>query len=164
MKQKTSWLCSYRLPIVFFVTVLFLSACARIDVYEKNVSIPKYQWQYNYQPNFEFVITDTVSSYMIYIVVRHTDAYRYNNIWMNVGIKNPGDSVRTQRFELQLGSDAKGWEGVGMDDIWEVRKPITRGAVKFNKPGNYIFTLAQTMRENPLPNVMSAGIRVEKVK
>lgn len=146
------------------VAVFLLNACARLDVYEKNVSIPKYEWQYNFQPSFDFAITDTSSAYMIYIVVRHTDAYRYNNIWLNIGTKNPGDSIRNQRFELQLASDAKGWEGVGMDDIWEVRKPITKGAVKFNKAGTYSFTLSQIMRENPLPNVMSTGVRVEKVK
>lgn len=146
------------------VTVFLLNACARLDVYEKNVSIPKYEWRYNFQPSFDFSITDTASAYMIYIVVRHTDAYRYNNIWLNIGTKNPGDSIRNQRFELQLASDAKGWEGVGMDDIWEVRKPITKGPVKFNKAGTYSFTLSQIMRENPLPNIMSAGVRVEKVK
>ena len=146
------------------ITVVCLTACAKLDVYEKNVSIPKYEWSYSYKPNFDFTITDTVSSYQVYIVLRHTDAYRYNNIWLNLGTKFPGDSIHYQRFELQLGSDAGGWEGTGMDDIWEVRKPVTRGPVKFNKAGNYTFMLEQVMRENPLPNIMNAGIRVQRVK
>ena len=149
---------------VLAVTVLSLSACAKLDVYEKNTFIPKYEWSYNFKPAFDFIITDTVSSYEIYVVLRHTDAYRYNNIWLNLGTKFPGDSIRYQRLELQLGTDAGGWEGAGMDDIWEVRKPVTRGPIKFNKPGNYTFTLAQVMRENPLPNIMNAGIRVQRIK
>ncbi len=150
--------------MILVITVVSLTACANLDVYEKNVSIPKHEWSYSYIPTFDFSITDTASSYEIYIVLRHTDAYRYNNIWLNLGTKFPGDSMRYQRFELQLGSDAAGWEGTGMDDIWEVRKPVTKGPVKFSKPGSYTFTLAQVMRENPLPNIMNAGIRVQRVK
>jgi gliding motility-associated lipoprotein GldH len=100
----------------------------------------------------------------LYIVLRHTDAYRYNNIWLNVGTQSPGDTTRYQKFDLQLGTDATGWEGTGMDDIWEVRKLITNGPVRFNKAGNYKFTIAHIMRENPLPNIMNIGLRVEKVK
>jgi gliding motility-associated lipoprotein GldH len=153
----------YCLPALI-AAVICLQACAKLDVYEKNVSIPKYKWSYSYKPAFEFSITDTASSYEIYIVLRHTDAYRYNNIWLNLGTKFPGDSIRYQRFELKLGSDAAGWEGTGMDDIWEVRKPVTRGPVKLSKTGSYTFTLEQVMRENPLPDIMNAGIRVQRVR
>ena len=152
----------------FFVLVtsgsLWLTACSRVDVFEKNAVIPKNQWSYSLQPAFDFIIKDTTASYNLYVVLRHTDAYRYNNIWLNVGTQSPGDSTRYQKFELQLGSDAKGWEGTGMDDIWELRKLITNGPVRFNKAGNYHFSVAQIMRENPLPNIMNIGIRVEKVK
>jgi gliding motility-associated lipoprotein GldH len=144
--------------------ILAVASCNSIDVYEKNSSIPNYQWSYQFKPAFEFTISDTSAQYMIYVVLRHTDAYRYNNIWLNAGTRFPGDSIQYQRFEFQLGDDARGWEGTGMDDIWEVRKPITRGPVKFAKAGTYSFVLAQVMREDPLPNVLSAGIRVEKVK
>lgn len=143
---------------------IWLTACTQLDVFEKNKPIPNNQWQYNFQPVFDFVIKDTTASYNVLIVLRHTDAYRYNNIWLNVGTQSPKDSMRYQKFELQLGTDAQGWEGTGMDDIWELRKLITNGPVKFNKAGNYHFSVAHIMRENPLPNVMDVGIRVEKVR
>jgi gliding motility-associated lipoprotein GldH len=150
--------------IVFFALILCIGGCTQLDVYEKNATMPKQEWAYSFKPSFDFTITDTNSSYGIYIVLRHTDAYRYNNIWLNAGTKFPGDSMRYQRLELSLGNDATGWEGTGMDDIWEVRKPITKGPIKLSKTGNYTFTLSQVMRENPLEHIMSAGIRVEKVK
>ena len=151
--------------ILFFLIVsIWLSACKQLDVFEKNVVIPKNQWQYSLKPSFDFTIKDTSASYNVSVVLRHTDAYRYNNIWINLGTQSPGDSVRYQKFDLQLGNDARGWEGTGMDDIWELRKLITNGPVKFNRAGNYDFIVEQIMRENPLPNIMSVGIRVEKVK
>jgi gliding motility-associated lipoprotein GldH len=151
----------------FYTAILcctLLAGCSTLDIYEKNVTIPKQEWQYGFKPAFDFTISDTASLYNIFIVLRHTDAYRYNNIWLNVGSKFPGDTVHYQRIELTLGSDANGWEGTGMNDIWEVRKPITRGPVKLGRKGNYTFTLEQVMRENPLQHIMNAGIRVEKVK
>jgi gliding motility-associated lipoprotein GldH len=150
--------------LILLPVALCLSACSKIEIFEKNVPIPKHSWAYSLRPEFDFTVTDTISQYNLYVVLRHTDAYRYNNIWLNIGSQAPADTTRYQRFELQLGSDATGWEGIGMDDIWEIRKPITRGPFKFNKTGNYRFTIAQVMRENPLPEIMSVGVRVEKVK
>ena len=150
--------------IFIVIASVWLSACTQLDVFEKNTVIPKNQWQYSLIPNFDFVIKDTAASYNVYIVLRHTDAYQYNNIWLNVGTRSPADTTRYQKFDLQLGTDAKGWEGTGMDDVWELRKLITNGPVKFNRAGNYTFSVAQIMRENPLANVMSVGVRVEKAK
>ncbi len=162
--RRKAYLSQHFLVVFIIITSTFLTACTRLDVFEKNRVIPKNQWPYSLQPSFDFIIKDTTASYNVYIVLRHTDAYRYNNIWLNVGTQSPGDSTRYQKFELQLGTDAKGWEGTGMDDIWELRKLITNGPVKFNKAGNYHFSVAQIMRENPLHHIMNIGIRVEKIK
>ncbi|MGH2564118.1 MAG: hypothetical protein ACRDE8_14425 [Ginsengibacter sp.] len=48
--------------------------------------------------------------------------------------------------------------------MFEVRKNITPGAVPFKKPGEYTFSVAQIMRENPLSHILNVGFRVEKVK
>lgn len=144
--------------------VILFSACNKLDVYEKNSSIPQYKWQQTMQPSFEFSIEDTSAAYMIYVVLRHADAYRYNNIWLNIGTQFPGDSIRYQRFEIPLGNDAKGWDGMGMDDIWEIRKAISNGPIKLSRKGLYKFSVAQIMRENPLEHIMSVGMRVERVK
>jgi len=80
-----------------------------------------------------------------------------------VGSRAPGDTMRFQNIDITLGSDAKGWEGRGMDDIYEFRKNITPGPVPFKKPGTYTFTISHIMRENPLRHILSIGLRVEKV-
>jgi gliding motility-associated lipoprotein GldH len=156
---------SYKSALLILTVIsIWLTACSKIDVFEKNIAIPGHKWNYNMQPLFDFTISDTTAQYNLYLVLRHTDAYPYNNIWLNIGSQAPADTMRYQRFDLQLGTDAGGWEGNGMDDIWEVRKSITKGPIKFNKKGNYKFSVAQVMRENPLTEIMSVGVRVEKVK
>jgi gliding motility-associated lipoprotein GldH len=146
-----------------FLVVSLISSCVKLDVFEKNEVIGG-QWMYTNTPAFTFNITDTAASYNIFIELRHTDAYKYNNIWLKVGSQAPGDTMHFQNMNITLGTDAKGWEGNGMDDIFELRKNITPGPVPLKKPGKYTFTISQIMRENPLQHILSVGLRVEKAK
>lgn len=149
---------------LLLVFISFISGCETIDVFEKNVSIPNHEWNSSLKPEISFEISDTTSLYNIYVVLRHTDAYRYKNIWMNIHTQVPGDTLLKQRLDLVLAADDKGWLGSGMDDIFEHRIRITSTPQKLSKPGLYRFRIEQIMREDPLQYVMNVGIRVEKVK
>ncbi|HMK03109.1 MAG TPA: gliding motility lipoprotein GldH [Ferruginibacter sp.] len=154
-----------RLKIICFSLVassLQLFSCTQTDVFEKNTVIPKYEWQSSFKATGSFLIKDTVSAYNIYLVLRHTDAYKYNNVWLNIGLQPPGDSLHIQKVDLQLGDDVNGWEGSGMNDIWEVRKLLNGQPRRFKQGGNYNFSISHIMRDNPLLNVMSVGLRIEK--
>lgn len=150
--------------LLFILLSLFITSCDKVGVFEKTVQVPSQTWFYNNKPAFTFTIEDTTIAYNVFVVLRHTDAYNYNNLWITLGSHAPGDTMRYQNINLQLGNDIKGWEGTGMDDIFEVRKNITPGPLSFKKAGNYTFTIAQIMRENPLRHILNVGIRVEKVK
>ncbi|MBX2889135.1 MAG: gliding motility lipoprotein GldH [Ferruginibacter sp.] len=159
IKNKSSLLLSTGLILM---VLLGLGACKEIAIYEHNTPVPGYNWKRNFTANGKFKITDTTAFYNIYIVIRHTDSYAYNNIWVNFGVKSPGDSMRYQKLDLSLGNDRSGWEGVGMNDIWEVRKLMFGQPRRFVEPGVYEFTINQIMRDDPLQHILSAGLRVEK--
>ncbi len=139
--------------------LLFLTACTQTNIFENNTAIPKQAWQSSFAATGSFAIADTSSAYNTYIVLRHTDAYRYNNIWLNIGIQPPGDSMRYNKMSVELATDATGWMGTGMNDIWELRQLVY---LPFKKTGTYKYTISQIMRDDPLPAVLSAGVRVEK--
>lgn len=143
---------------------MVFASCIKTGLYEKVAVIPSQQWFYSNTPEFTFHIDDTTSLYNVYVVLRHTDLYKYNNIWLKIGLKSTTDSINYQNINLVLGTDSKGWEGTGMDDIYEVRKNISPAPFSFKRSGDYTFSIAQIMRENPLSNILSVGIRVEKVK
>ncbi len=143
---------------------LLISCTSGLDVFEKNIALPGQQWESSFKPEISFTIKDTSSLYNIYLVLRHTDAYNYNNIWVKATVHQPGDSsTKSRQFDLALATNEKGWLGSAMDDIYEHRiliQPQTR----FKKPGEYNFTIEEVMREDPLKHVLNVGIRVEKVK
>ena len=150
---------SLSLIVIFFL----ITACTKVDVFEKNVTIPNHEWSSAFKPEIVFEITDTLSAYNIFAVVRHSDAYRYKNIWLNVYTQAPGDTINKQQLDLQLATDDKGWLGSGMDDIYEHRILITGKPVAL-RAGTYRFRLENIMREDPLQHVFNVGILVDKAK
>lgn len=139
--------------------MLGLFSCTQTNVFENNTTIPGSSWKNSFAAKGSFSITDTTAPYKTYIVLRHTDAYRYSNIWLNLGLKAPGDSMRYSKINIDLGTDAGGWMGTGMNDIWEMRQLIL---VPLKKQGVYNYSISQIMRDDPLAAMLSAGLRVEK--
>ncbi|MBS1596676.1 MAG: gliding motility lipoprotein GldH [Bacteroidetes bacterium] len=159
-KPRFSFFSLYILFLTFFIS----SCSMTTGVFEKNIVIPKQQWESGFKPEIDFTIKDTISLYNIYIVLRHTEAYNFNNIWIKAAVQEPGDpAVKSQQYDLTLATNGKGWLGTAMDDIYENRVLI-QPETKFKKAGDYHFTLQQIMREDPLKHILNVGIRVEKVK
>jgi gliding motility-associated lipoprotein GldH len=149
---------------VLGVTVLSaVLSCKQIDIHEYQKVIPSNQWSRSESINGTFTVNDTVHLYNIYVVLRHRDAYEYNNIWLNIGLQPPGDSISFQKVNLTLGNDMNGWEGTGIGDIREVRKLISGKPRRFIKPGTYHYSIRHIMRDDPLKYVMNVGLRLEKV-
>jgi gliding motility-associated lipoprotein GldH len=140
-----------------------LASCMELNNFEQNVEIKKHEWSALQPAEVSFNITDTVSAYNVLVVLRHTDAYAYKNIWLNIATQQPGDSVyRRERFELTLQQPDGTWMGTGLNDIWEVRYPLFTN-IRFTKQGTYHIQLQQAMRDEPLLHIMNAGVRIEKV-
>lgn len=152
--------------IILLLVLVSPGSCNPIDLYEKNVSIPGHEWKSNFKPEFRFEIKDTSALYDVMLVLRHTEKYGYNNIWLNLSMKAPGDSLRSVRVEKVLATNAEGWLGTGMDDIYEHRvslnKELADNGFSFRRAGEYIFRIEQVMREDPLRHIMNAGLRIEK--
>ncbi|MEJ0081147.1 MAG: gliding motility lipoprotein GldH [Puia sp.] len=111
--------------------------------FEKNLTFDNHAWPSSVKPDIAFEITDTVSTYNIYIVLRHTDGYHFNNIYIRATVKEPGDPKgRTGDYDLQLATNDKGWIGTAMDDIYDARLLI-QPKTRFRKSGVYHITMEQ---------------------
>ena len=103
MKSKSIFnLLTFKIGFLIFFSAMILSSCNNIDLFEKQSQIPSQQWFYNNVPEFTFHIEDTSATYHLYVVLRHTDLYQYNNIWLQVGSKAPQDSMKFQKLNLSL--------------------------------------------------------------
>jgi hypothetical protein len=71
----------------------------------------------------------------------------------------------SMRIEVPLAQENGKWLArKSMNEIYEHKASLTgSGAVHFTKRGIYSIQLERIMRVNPLKDVMSIGIRLEKI-
>jgi gliding motility-associated lipoprotein GldH len=149
--------------ISFFLAVFFLFSCDKSVVLEKNIAIPGYAWEMNNIIRLQAEIDDTISPHNVYINVRNGSGYEFSNLFLFMTTVTPGGKVARDTLELTL-ADARGkWLGSGSGDVWDNRILFKRD-FKFPEAGIWHFELQQAMRVNPLPGVMDAGMRIERVK
>ena len=148
------------LLLAFSFSLIAFFSCTTIDLYEKDVAVPRHEWKSNFRPEFSFTIKDTSKPYQFFLVLRHTEKYKYTNIYVNLYVQAPGsDSVQKIQRQLTLATK-DGWLGKGMDDIYEHRAAL--GDPQTLKAGTYKFTLEQIMREDPLEYILDVGLRIQK--
>ena len=151
-------------PLFLILSCCIIFSCNTIDLYEKTAAVPGHKWTTAFKPEFSFTIKDTSVPYNVFFVIRHTEKYNYNNLFINLYSKQPvAGSLIKQQLEIVLATNDKGWLGTAMDDIYEqrIRLSPAEGSY-FPKSGTYTFSLEQIMREQPLEHIMNVGLRIEK--
>lgn len=108
-------------------------------------------------------ITDTVSLHNIYFNIRNAGGYQFSNLYLFLTTITPKGEEARDTVELTLADDRGKWLGDGSGDIWDNRILFKR-KFRFPESGLYHFGLQQAMRVNPLPQIMDAGMRIEKVE
>lgn len=149
------------ITILALATVLFVS-CDSTRVFEDNIEIPDHEWFQEKPVVLSADIADTSIAYNVYINVRHAGYYRFSNLYMFVNTQFPDGRIQRDTVECQLASPEGKWLGDGLGDIWDNRV-LFKSNVTFRQPGTYRFELIQAMRIDPLPGIMDAGLRIEKV-
>ena len=152
----------FKFFLVLYIAIS-ISACQTIDLYEQVTSYPDHQWASKQINQYQFKISDTNALYNMYFVIRHHNAYHYKNIWLQVNTQAAGDSLQKQTININLADDMNGWMGAGMDDIYDHRVLIITKPMKLPL-GAFKISTQQIMREDPLQNILTTGIRFEKAK
>lgn len=161
--------------------VVSLASCVPSPYFQKSVALPNNMWSQKFSPAFTFDVNDTNIFYNLDFIIRHTNNYAYSNIWLNVLVKEPGDSTfKSARIEIPLAEPNGKWLGQGMGELYEQRRmividhnaiPITDNLIAisessvpnlFRKIGKYEIRLQQNMRDEVLSDVLHVGLRVTK--
>lgn len=152
------------LPFIFCFG-LILSGCDENVVYKAHEDIDDGLWYIKNKPTFKVEIKDTTATYNMYYLLRNTLQYPYYNLYLTRKFEAPGNKVISNTLEeVYLSNEATGKPfGHGLGDLFDHKIPFLKN-YRFPRSGTYTFTLAQSMRQNPLPFVMSVGISVEKVE
>lgn len=146
---------------LLFILISAVLSCTHIEVKERIADIPRHEWRKNVPAVVELDIADT-AAYQLYLLVRHTQQYRYNNLVARISVKDTANRpVTSFRVNASLVTPSGKWAGNNIDDLYDHRIRLNTDVPL--KKNRYRFTISQLMKDDPLLFILNAGIAVKKV-
>lgn len=141
--------------------MLFIASCDSNRVFETNVEIPDQSWNKDKVVAFTPLITDTLSILNVYVNVRNTSSYPFNNIFLFITTTSPTGQWIRDTLEIPLADSRGKWLGSGIGDIFFNRRAFKK-KIRFPVEGTYTFEIRQGMRTPDLKGIRDVGFRIEK--
>jgi gliding motility-associated lipoprotein GldH len=133
-----------RKVLVFLSIVFLLVACDSNIVVSETKSLPN-GWDKNEPISFTIPQLDSLKKYNIFIHVRNSNDYPYNNLFLVAAIEFPHGKTTTDTLEYKMAYPDGAWMGEGMGSIKE-NKLWFKENVRFSEEGNYNITITQAVR------------------
>lgn len=149
--------------IIALVSLLFI-ACTPKTVFSEFQTLPVHGWHQDSVLTYSLVMEDTVNPYDVLICVRHTEVYPYQNMWLFCSFGSLVDSVpvwSNDTIEFYLADDRGRW--LGNNSVSYMEMPVLFAQNhRFQRAGEYQFTIMQAMRETELRGVSDVGLMVRR--
>ena len=147
--------------IFVFLSLLLLVCCSSntessFNVFEEN------SWHADSAIIFNNNVADSITKYNLYLKIRHTTAFEYQNIVLVVDFQEKRDTI-----EVTLSEKNGKWLGVGFGDIKEVEYCFAKEVI-FNSKKTSNVTVEQAMRYGDQPvitnlkGIIALGINIKK--
>lgn len=142
---------------------MLLAGCDQSAVYKGVDDLEDGKWYVNKPLEFKFSIDDTSARYTIYYNIRNSVSYPYYNLYIRRVLLDSAGNTLQSRLDQMILLDPKTGKpyGDGLGDLFDHRISMGRN-YSFPHTGPYTIQLRQYMRQNPLPEIYSVGVTVEK--
>jgi len=150
----------FKFLVVAAIAIAIFSACSDNYVYNGYVTLPGEQWHADSLASFRVPVSDTVTFYNLYVNVRNTTDYPFQNLYLFIDIAAPNGATARDTFECYLADEHGKWLGKGRGKLRDNRF-LYRQNVRFGAQGEYRVTLQQAMRVEQLKGISEIGFRVE---
>jgi len=151
------------LPIWVFISLLLVIAgCDNQRVFEGKKDFIDRFWVFNNPAEFEFEITEPEKSYNLFLNIRNTAKYQYQNIYLQYYLEDSTGRLLSKELKnIQLFNSITGVPlGKGLGDLFDIEKVFLED-YNFENSGKYRLRVDQFMRQDSLPEILSVGLRVE---
>ena len=155
--------------LVILLCVFNFTACDEKMVFDSYKSVPS-QWHKDSIISFNFKAPDTLNNYNLFINLRNTSDYKYNNLYLIASLKQPHGKTVIDTLEYKMANEKGEFLGSGFSNVKE-NKLWYKGydsPFKFQENGEYQVKLQQAMRENGkvngvinLEGITDIGFRIE---
>ncbi|GAB1858587.1 gliding motility lipoprotein GldH [Flavobacteriaceae bacterium MHTCC 0001] len=143
-------------------------SCDKSRVFDAYKSVPN-QWHKDSIISFKINPPDSINPHNLFVNLRNTNAYRFNNLFLIVEMTFPHGKTIKDTLEYRMAEPSGKLLGTGIGDIKE-NKLWYKEQVVFNEVGEYEVKIQHAMRErgNPkgvanLEGITDVGFRIEKL-
>lgn len=143
--------------------ILLFTSCNSNVFYEKSDPIEKGIWDKNHILHYQFEVKDSMEYYDIYVDVRNTIDYKYQNLYIFLTTEYPGGARFTDTLGCILCDKYGEWYGKGKGEFRDNNFLLMR-QVRFQRTGIYNLYVEQAMREDELQGISDFGIRINHFK
>ncbi len=151
---------------VLWILIFFIS-CTTNDQISKNRSMPGY-WDKDEVVEFTIPQMDTLKKYDLFINIRNTNDYRFNNLFLIVSLEFPHGKTITDTLEYRMASPDGKWLGKGLGSVKDNKLWYKEG-VSFFENGEYKISIRHAVRNNgeldgvtQLEGITDVGISIEE--
>ncbi|TBM99352.1 gliding motility lipoprotein GldH [Hyunsoonleella flava] len=152
------------LALLLFFCIM---SCDKNRVFDAYKALPD-TWHKDTIVNFKINPPDTINPYNLFVNLRNTNAYKYNNLFLIVEMTFPHGKTIKDTLEYRMAEPSGKLLGTGTTDIKE-NKLWYKENVVFTEPGEYEVRIQHAMRESgkvsgviDLEGITDVGFRVEK--
>ncbi|MFI1744815.1 gliding motility lipoprotein GldH [Thalassobellus sediminis] len=158
--------------VLFFLIFSFVFvSCDSNRVFDEYKSLPNL-WHKDSIIGFNVTPPDSTKNYNLFVNLRNTNAYKYNNLFLIVEMVYPHGKIIKDTLEYRMADPSGKLLGTGLTDVKE-NKLWYKGQDNpfvFNETGEYTINIQQAMRENgkvngvtELEGITDVGFRVERI-
>ncbi|WP_046758554.1 gliding motility lipoprotein GldH [Kordia jejudonensis] len=155
--------------IAFFICIIstyLLTSCDSNRVFDEYVSVGT-SWDKDTALTFKFQQPDSTNRYNMFVNVRNTNDYEFQNLFLIVNMNFPNGNVVSDTLEYKMAAPNGEWLGTGISV--KESKLWYKEDKSFPFQGTYEVTIQQAMRKINEPNgiqslkgISEVGFRIEK--
>lgn len=149
------------------LTIFLMVACDSNRVFDDFKSVPN-QWHKDSIVSFKINPPDSINPYNLFVNLRNTNEYKYNNLFLIVEMVFPHGKTINDTLEYRMAGPSGQLLGSGFGDIKE-NKLWYKEQVVFQESGLYTVNIQHAMRENGkvngvvnLEGITDIGFRIER--
>lgn len=153
--------------LAILLTVVFFVSCESDTVFSEIRAMDDH-WGANEVVAFTLPQMDSLKQYNLFVNIRNTNEYKFNNIFLIVSINFPHGKTVTDTLEYRMANPDGSWMGQGIGNVKE-NKLLYKEQVQFSEEGNYTVDIAQAMRNNSevegvtkLEGITDVGFSIEE--
>ena len=150
---------------LFLLASILLISCDEKRVFDEYKSVGN-AWHKDSIVTFNLPELDSTKRYNLFVNLRATNAYKFNNLFLIVALEMPNGFTKVDTLEYQMADPDGTLLGDGFSDIKE-SKLFYKENVRFRS--KYKVSIKQAVRENgkvpgvkALDGITEVGFRIEK--